>query len=80
MGERDGWGIKALYAVAIAINVVFVWERIKDRPDVQLKVAQLRARWDRFTQGCEGCKKRREAVNHMLWQAQQIVTGERSGD
>lgn len=70
------WTIRALYAVGLAANVYLLYTMMKDQPEVQIAVARWKGRWARAKaklENCEGCAKRRAALNRMLFQAQTIV-------
>lgn len=76
----ERWGTALLYTGAITLNVLFLWDRVKDRPETQARMAQLKAWWAKLGEGCEGCKRRKAAINKMLFEATTIVEEARSGD
>ena len=72
--ESDRWLLRTLYAVSIAATVASAWLLLKDDPTFQIWLARVRAWWKHKTEDCEGCRRRREAVNRMLYEAMQIVS------
>lgn len=70
--------IAALYTLAIVAEAYLAWSMVKDQPEVQAKVAQAKAWWQKKTAGCAGCQRRKEMLNRLLWEAQEIVGANRA--
>ena len=73
------WTIRALYATAIALNVWMLWDVVADESDTARVKAQARAVWDRITSPVREAKVFRSAVNHVLFEAEQIVEATDAG-
>lgn len=68
------WLTVAYYSLAVAGAALSVWWMVKDDPLLAAEWQRTRQWFQAKTKGCSGCKRRKEAINRMLWEAQQIVT------
>lgn len=77
------WVTRALYAGLIGANLLLAFDAWAETASGKATLAKVRAAWGRLkarAEGCEGCARRRAALNrltgHMLWDAHRAVEGE----
>lgn len=67
------WTIRALYAVAIGLNVWLLWEQVKDSPETQIWRRTWRLRAERAWSPVRDRLHFRRHYNAVIYEATEIV-------
>lgn len=67
------WTIRALYALAIGLNVWLLWEQVKDSPETQIWQRTWRARAERALEPLRERVHFRRHLNAVIYEATEIV-------